>query len=527
MKFTREDYQSDQRRKWASLTAVFIAAIIVIWILSDFFNRPAVETREQTKNKVEDLMAFKSRLPAGKRAKKPKKAKRVKKDLPTLVKEAKGAVAVIHTFDSKGKPAGQGTGFFINQKGHMVSNYHVFRGAERAEVKLPSGTYQVNKVLAEDSGSDLILFSIKIQANRYRALPISEQKPVVGERIVVIGNPLGLESTVSDGIVSAHRQLRPFGDVIQITSPISPGSSGSPVFNMFGEVIGVATFQSKVGQNLNFAIPVKNTKKLISTGERELADLSFADSDELAGAGTAFDRGVVYYEAGEYKKAIDEFKQVIRKEPTNAEAHYYLGMSYKKERPYDAVRFLKLAIELDLGNLEAYCELGTIYNEVEMFRDAIQTLQQALAVDSDCPAALIQLGIAYSSSKDHRAAVKILERAIDVVGSAEAYFYLGYAYIATRTYDKAFDAFDESVNRDPDFFEAYLGLGYCYAAFGNWEKGIHTLKQAYFLEPGHPETHFLLGLMYLGNNDPSSADFEIRKLREIKRKWSGKSASAF
>jgi hypothetical protein len=102
-------------------------------------------------------------------------------------------------------------------------------------------------------------------------LSLSKTVPEVGERIIVYGSPLGLENTVSDGIVSAIRDIPEFGKIIQITAPISPGSSGSPVLNMKGEVIGVASFQMIDGQNLNFAIPSERVARLNSTKEKKIA----------------------------------------------------------------------------------------------------------------------------------------------------------------------------------------------------------------------------------------------------------------
>jgi S1-C subfamily serine protease len=96
---------------------------------------------------------------------------------------------------------------------------------------------------------------VDIPEEKVDPLPVSPAPPRVGEKVVVIGTPLGLAQTVSDGIVSAIREVPGFGKIIQMTAPISPGSSGSPVLNMKGEVVGVVTFLLVAGQNLNFAIP--------------------------------------------------------------------------------------------------------------------------------------------------------------------------------------------------------------------------------------------------------------------------------
>lgn len=529
MKFVREDYQKSQRRKWVWITIcmIFLAGIYVIW--HSYGKRSAADKELAELSPDRSSRGAPGSVYESEETDKTSavKKKPAEKDLPALIKEVKGAIAVILTYDRKDKPIGQGTGFFINNHGHVLSNYHVFRGARRAEVKLPFGTYPVHKVLAEDSDSDLILFSVNIKPDRYRPLLFDNHSPPVGERIVVIGNPLGLEATVADGIVSAHRDLEPFGKVIQITSPISPGSSGSPVLNMRGEVIGVATFQYRQGQNLNFAIPIARANRLVSTGEKELTELSFADKEELAAAASAFSRGIVYYNAGEYENAAAQFKEAVKEDPANAEAYYYLGMSCKEDRAFDAIDAFKTAVNIDPGYLNAYCNLGIVYNSLAMYREAVQALKQALEIDPDHPESLVHLGVAYASDKEYRAAVKVLERAIEIETDAKSFLYLGMAYMAIRDYDKALDAFQGAVDQDPDFYEAYVGLGYCYAIFKNWKRGINLLKRAESLEPGHPEIHYLLGFMYLGDDDLSSAENEARRLSEISSKWRGKKIAIY
>jgi hypothetical protein len=132
----------------------------------------------------------------------------------------------------------------------------VIQGASSAEIKTADGkTYPITYIVAGDEQNDVIRLSVNIPSQYVYPLSLSETIPEVGERIIVYGSPLGLENTVSDGIVSSVREISDYSKIIQITVPVSPGSSGSPVLNMNGEVIGIATFQFIEGQNLNFAIP--------------------------------------------------------------------------------------------------------------------------------------------------------------------------------------------------------------------------------------------------------------------------------
>ena len=197
-------------------------------------------------------------------------------DLPQLIAKIQPAVVTIIIFDRTGRVIGNGSGFFINPQGHLVSNYHVLSRAARAEIKTYDGRrYPINLVLAADRQADLIKVTAALPAGGPPAyLPISPTRPRLGERVVVLGSPLGLEQTVSDGMVSGIRRLPGLGDVVQISAPISPGSSGGPVVNVKGEVLGVARGFLNRGQNLNFAIPGNLILALPEDNPKPLEDLN-------------------------------------------------------------------------------------------------------------------------------------------------------------------------------------------------------------------------------------------------------------
>ena len=160
----------------------------------------------------------------------------------------------------------QGSGFFVGD-GLIVTNYHVIEGATKGTAKLV-GTEQASDIegyIAIDKDRDLAILKV---ANLYAPpLPLGDSDIVqVGEVVYAVGNPRGLEGTFSDGIISniqpdGNSGIR--GEVIQMTAPISQGSSGGAVLNSNGEVIGIAASIRKDGQNLNFAIPVNYLKALL------------------------------------------------------------------------------------------------------------------------------------------------------------------------------------------------------------------------------------------------------------------------
>src|SRR5262249_46241645 len=121
------------------------------------------------------------------------------------------------------------------------------------------------EIVAYSIESDLALLQGNLPPDQYTPLELAEAFPEEGERIMVIGNPFGLlEGSVSDGIVSSLRKFPNVGTVVQVTAPVSPGSSGSPVINSSGYVVGIISSQLTQGQNLNFAMPWFTLARMIN-----------------------------------------------------------------------------------------------------------------------------------------------------------------------------------------------------------------------------------------------------------------------
>ncbi len=247
-------------------------------------------------------------------------------DADRIFKENSKAVVVVVTYDKDGKAITQGSGFIVREDGAIVTNYHVISNAVDIKVKAGDKVLKVEGLIHVDKENDLVI--LKADAKNLPVVRIGDiEKVTVGEKVYVISSPLGLENTISDGVLSGIREITDERKILQITAPISPGSSGGPVFNNNGEVIGIATFLVEEAQNLNFAMTVNLIKDRISAKKvTVLMEAEIKDYKETAEYW--FYLGYYYGEAGMYREAIEAYKQAIRIKPDDANAHHNLGVTY-------------------------------------------------------------------------------------------------------------------------------------------------------------------------------------------------------
>ncbi len=175
-------------------------------------------------------------------------------DLPTLFKKCKSAVFYLLTKDYKG--VSQGSGFFISSSGVCISNYHVFGDywTDARIITEDGSEYSIGQILKKDEDLDYIIFKIKNPLKEsFPKVKISSKTPEIGDKVFAIGNPKGLEKSLSDGIISG---IRFENDELQTDASITHGSSGGPLFNYKGEVIGITTWGEQEG-NLFFCVNIQ------------------------------------------------------------------------------------------------------------------------------------------------------------------------------------------------------------------------------------------------------------------------------
>src|SRR5689334_12004609 len=319
--------------------------------------------------------------------------------LPALVKRVKPAVVAIATYDSNGEALMTGSGFFLTP-GQVVTNLHVIRGAARAEIKTLDGKgkiYPVTGALAVDEEGDLALLGIDMPLDRIRSTELARELPDEGEQIFVIGNPLKLEGSVSDGIVSAVREVPNSYRIIQITAPISHGNSGSPVFNLRGQVLGVVTVKVTNGQNINLAIAAGRVAQLHAGKSQPLPELALKSKGDVAES--LYRSGLDSLWLGNYDNAVGYFENAANKNPRRAEAWVQVGYcKVKQGKTMEAIHAYQQALQLKPADPEIHNKLGDAYYYSGRLREAIESYTEAARLRPDWAETFYNLAVAYSES---------------------------------------------------------------------------------------------------------------------------------
>jgi S1-C subfamily serine protease len=180
-----------------------------------------------------------------------------------IVKRVSPSVVVIHGKTDSGEVLG--SGFIVSKDGKIVTNLHVIRDMKTASVQLATGElFDSVSVLATDERKDLSI--LQIAGFDLPALEMGNSNTVsVGERVVIIGSPRGLEGTVTAGILSSVRDSGEGFKLLQTDASINPGNSGGPLVNSQGQALGVVAFKLRSSEGLNFAIPINYVRGLLST----------------------------------------------------------------------------------------------------------------------------------------------------------------------------------------------------------------------------------------------------------------------
>jgi tetratricopeptide (TPR) repeat protein len=401
-------------------------------------------------------------------------------DAESIFRENRKSIVVVTAYSSKGRPLTEGTGFIAGPDGAVITNYHVIGIAKDIKVKANGKILDVEGVVYADRENDFVILRVKgkgMQAVKFG--DTTKLKP--GEKVFVISSSADTGDMIYEGIFKKIKTISRAGRGLDITAPISQGSSGSPLFNMNGEVIGIITFLTNRADNNIFAIPSELFRD--KWKGREMTSIKEIIKGYRNTPTYWFYLGYYLSEAGAYKEAVDVLREAIRLKPGFADAYYYRGVAFEKSGKYrEAAKSYREAIRSRPDFADAHFSLGVIYGKLGMYKEALEVLRKAVNIEPDF---------------------------------ADAYYNMGVAYEKTGMYHDGIEAFKQAVSLKPDFEDAYYNLGIACEKTGNYAEAAAAFQKVLKIRPDHAEAHYNLGIVYLLLKDKGSAMERYKILKGI------------
>lgn len=441
-------------------------------------------------------------------------------ELTRLVKKIQPAVVTVIVYDADRHLSGIGTGFFVSPQGHLITNFHVLAGKYAADVRTSQGkSYHVKAVLAENQGVDLVKLQVDIPESEVTWISVSDRPPEIAERIVVVGSPMGLEQTVSEGIISSVRDVPTVGRVFQISAPISSGSSGSPVVSTKGQVIGIATFQFIQGQNLNFAVTAQQIMALKKfAGTKSVPEWTFDHlGSKLRVAEELCQKGFKFSIAGEDQLALQHFIKATQEDPGDAAAWSGLGSCYAGlNNSEDAIAAFRQAIQANPQDEMAHFHLADYYGRIGRFEEAIAAYKETITINPQLEAAHFNLGLAYvqlgryAEGKDAFETVARLNPE-----AAPAHYNAGISYSQLGRFQEAIEAQKTVIRLNPDYAPAYYAIGVAFGKLGRGRDEIGAYTAAIRVDPDFAPAHHAVGKALLQQGDKAAALEQYKILKKL------------
>lgn len=391
----------------------------------------------------------------------------VRLDVTRIAARVLPATVVVQTYDGQRRLIGYGSGFFV-ARDQVITNRHVIEGGAGATVHTEDGrTFPVTAVLAVGDGVDLARIEVRVPAAASPpTLPLASRSPAVGEPVVAVGNPAEQHWSVTEGIVSAFRERPGFGPVVQISADVWHGSSGGPVVNAAGEVIGVvvgSTAEQPPG--INFAVRVEEVRRLRPAIRLSLAEWNRRRSAEVLAHATAVYRSISWEHVGDEPIPDNLRGESIDMIPRCPEAIPFLRHTGRWfliarcmvfHRQYaGAVPYLRRAL-VDVYRRYAGLEEAALQSMMERAQeerpeDPFQAVLDRLRRAAGGP-----------GSPERRQLVGRLSLRVEL---ERIFYYLGRSYLAVERNPEAREVFEEALEfrRTP---RAYAGLSIALARLG-------------------------------------------------------------
>ena len=429
--------------------------------------------------------------------------------VPEIAEKALAATVYLEMQDSNGKTLGFGSGFFVREN-LIATNYHVINGAMRGTAKLVGEftTYILEGVTAVDQINNLAILTV--MGSGVKPLPLGDSDVVrIGENVYVVGNSKGLGGTFSDGIISSRRE-KSMKERLLMTAPISPGSSGGPVLNSKGEIIGVSFMTLVDGQNLNFAIPINILKDLL---DRSGTVIPFTHVDPVRFSEVYYRWGQEKYESRDYENAIADYDMAIQLNPYHANAYNNRGNVKYKLGQYDAaIADYDMTIKLKSDHVDAYNNRGNVKYKLGQYDAAIADYDTAIYLNPDHVDTYNNRGKAKHNLGQYDAAIANYNIAILLNSDyADAYNNRGNAKYKLGQYNAAIADYNIVLLLNPDYADAYNNRGRAKYKLGRYSDAITDHDTAIRLKPDFTHAYIRRGFVKekLGQPNAAIADYDI------------------
>ena len=384
------------------------------------------------------------------------------------------SVVVIKTYDAKGNGHSLGSGVVL-EDGMVVTNCHVVKDAATMQVE---GHGMKLSATLRNSDWDRDICTLTVDGLKGQtATKGSTSHLKVGEKVYAVGAPKGLELTLSDGLISSLRQVEG-GQYLQITAPISPGSSGGGLFDDEGRLIGQPTFYLSDGQQLNFAVPVEWVNELPKRN---------APPPKVAKMTTTewMNKAVEFEKKKDLPGMIKHGLRWTTAQPKDAVAWDCLGTAYgESNQPAKAIDAFQQSLRINQENAATWYNLGFTYNQSNQPDKAIDAYQQAIRINPDYARAWYSLGVAYGQAGQDSKSIAALQQAIRIKpDNADAWYHLGLSYGQASQTPKSIEALQQAISINPKNAGAWVALGFGYQLSGQTSKVMEVYKRLKTLDP--------------------------------------------
>ncbi|NOS83892.1 MAG: tetratricopeptide repeat protein [Ignavibacteria bacterium] len=354
------------------------------------------------------------------------------------------AIVVVEAYDFDGIKSSQGSGVILKDKNILITNFHIYAGNEKIVLKHKDKEIKYTEIIGLSIDKDVLI--LQLEAGDYPQVKIGNSANMkVGNKVYAIGSPMGLENTITEGLVGGFRKFddkKNDIEYIQISASLSPGSSGGAVLNAEGELIGISTMGMKEGQNLNFAIKIEDVLS-VDLGE-------YKDKVKLESINYFF-KGKSLYEDTKYESAIEYFNKFLAKVPNDPICLNFRGLAYLQQKKYEeALKDFNQSSKIDPEYLAPVINKADINYKMENYEKAVSDYTKIINKYPDLIGPVYSRGLARMQLGDWGDAIKDFTKSIKIDKNyVQAYLNRGISYYYDKQYSEAVDDWTKAKNLNP------------------------------------------------------------------------------